>query len=114
MTMLSSFGTGALPLAAVALGTSLVGRAGAGATLTVAVGLGSLAGSLVMTVFPLRGEPDQQARRHFAAVELALIGCALAPNLPLALAGHRLQVDRGQDQAGGHPFDHAPLPVASG
>jgi len=75
MTMLSSFGTGALPLAAVALGTSLVGRAGAGATLTVAVGLGSLAGSLVMTVFPLRGEPDQRARRHFAAV--AGIGAGL-------------------------------------
>ena len=90
MTLLSAFGGGAMPLAAVALATGLVGRAGPGATLIVADGLGSLAGSLAVTAFPLRGEPDRQARWHFVAVAIGIAGCALAPTLALALVGFAL------------------------
>jgi len=90
MTMLGALGMGALPLAAVALGSSLVGRAGAGATLTMAVGAGSLAGSLAVTVFPIRGEPDLQARRLFAVLVLVIVGCSLAPTFGFALAGFAL------------------------
>jgi hypothetical protein len=90
MTMLGALGLGALPLAAVALGSSLAGRASAGATLTMAAGAGGLAGSLAVTIFPIRGEPDLLARRLFAALTGVIVGCALAPTFVLSVAGFAL------------------------
>jgi hypothetical protein len=87
MTMLSALGLGALPLAAVALGTSLADRPGAGATLTMAAGAGGLAGSLAVTIFPLRGDPDLLARWLFAVLVAVTLGCSLAPTFVLSLAG---------------------------
>jgi hypothetical protein len=86
LTMLGALGMGALPLAAVALGTSLTGQAGAGATLTMATGAGSLIGSLLVTGFPLRGEPESLARRLSAVVVGVTAGAALAPTFGLSLA----------------------------
>ncbi|HST85616.1 MAG TPA: hypothetical protein VLL08_28010 [Kineosporiaceae bacterium] len=90
MTMLGALGMGALPLAAVALGSSLAGRAGAGATLTMAAGAGGLVGSLAVTIFPIRGEPDLLARRLFAALTVVIVGCALAPTFVLSVTGFAL------------------------
>jgi MFS family permease len=87
LTMLNALGAGTLPLAAVALGLTLAGRAGAGATLTTAVGIGSLAGSLLVTAVPLRGDPDRRARELFAALVVVTVGCALASTFALALVG---------------------------
>ncbi|GAA0390688.1 hypothetical protein GCM10009530_47400 [Microbispora corallina] len=87
LTLLSAPQIGALPVIAAVLAPHLTHRPGAAATLTVAAGLGSLAGSLVVTVFPLRGEPETLALRLFAVTAAATALCALAPAYPLALAG---------------------------
>jgi hypothetical protein len=90
MTMLGAFGLGALPVIAAVLGPHLTTRAGAAATLTVAYGLGNLVGSLLVTIFPLRGEPDVLALRLFGALAIATAVGALAPSYPLALGGFAL------------------------
>jgi MFS family permease len=90
MTMLGALGLGALPVIAAVLGPHLTDRPGAGATLTVAYGLGNLAGSLLVTILPLRGEPDVLALRLFAALATATAICAFAPSFPSALAGFAL------------------------
>jgi predicted MFS family arabinose efflux permease len=55
--------------------------------LTVAFGVGGLVGALLVTVFPLRGEPERLALRLFAAVAAATGLCAFAPAYGFALAG---------------------------
>jgi hypothetical protein len=75
-------------LAAVALGTTLAGRPGAGAMLSVADGVGALIGSLAVTVWPLRGEPELLARRLFVLVAVLIAGCALAPEFGFAMIGY--------------------------
>jgi MFS family permease len=75
------------PIAAI-FGPGLTGRPGAGAALTVAFGVGRLAGALLVTVFPLRGEPERLALRLFATVAtVATALCAFAPTYAFALAG---------------------------
>lgn len=86
-TLLAALGKGGLPVIAGVLGPGLTDRPGAAATLIVAYGAGNLAGSLVMTVFPLRGEPASLVLRLYAAVACATALCALAPTYALALAG---------------------------
>jgi hypothetical protein len=90
MAVLDAVGMGVMPLAAVALGTTLAGRPGAGAMLGVAAGIGALAGSLTVTVLPLRGEPEVLARRLFVLVMVLIAGSALAPEFALALVGYGL------------------------
>ena len=90
MTMLGALGLGALPVTAAVVGPHLTARPGAAATLTVAYGLGNLGGSLLVTIFPLRGEPDVLALRLFAALASATAVCAFAPSYPSALAGFAL------------------------
>src|SRR4051794_38489695 len=53
-TMLTALGGGALSVVAVLLAQELGSRAGSGATLVAAFGLGNLAGSLLVTAFPQR------------------------------------------------------------
>jgi hypothetical protein len=90
MTLLTALGMGAMPVIAVVLGPHLTDRPGAGATLTVAYGLGNLGGSLLVTIVPLRGEPERLALWLFAAMAATLALGALAPGFPLALAGFTL------------------------
>jgi len=85
-TLLTALSGGALSVVAVVLGAALSPRAGAGATLVAAFGLGNLAGSLLVTARPLRGEPDAAGIRWVAAIGAAYALCALAPTYPLALA----------------------------
>jgi hypothetical protein len=81
---LSAASFGAVPgVIAVVFGVALHGS---GATLSAAFGLGTLAGSLLVTAVPLRGEPELLARRAAAATGAALALCAVAPSYPLALA----------------------------
>jgi hypothetical protein len=87
MTLISALQLGALPVIAAVLGPRLSDRPGAGATLTVALGLGGLAGALLVTVFPLRGEPEPLAVRLFTATAVATALCALAPSYVFALLG---------------------------
>ena len=81
ITVLASFGTGGLAVIAAVLGS---------ATLMAAFGLGVLGGSLLVTAFPLRGEPERhdRVRRRRAGVALGLT--AAAPTYPLTLAGFAL------------------------
>jgi hypothetical protein len=90
MAMLDAVGMGVMPLAAVAFGSTLAGRPDAGAMLSVASGVGALAGSLTVTVWPLRGEPELLARRLFVLAVVLIVGCALAPVLALAVVGYAL------------------------
>ncbi|MEV5750593.1 MFS transporter [Actinoallomurus sp. NPDC052308] len=90
MTLLNALSLGAIPVIAVVLGPHLTARPGAGAALTVACGLGNLGGSLLVTVFPLRGEPERLALQLFTGLAVTLALAAVTPGLPLALAGFAL------------------------
>jgi hypothetical protein len=85
-TMLTALSTGGLPVVAVVLGAQLSNRSGAGATLAAAFGIGNLAGSLLVTAFPVRGEPEVLTTRFVAVMAAALGLCAAAPTYPLAVA----------------------------
>jgi hypothetical protein len=89
-TMLSAASFGALPVVAVVLGPALTSHASAGASLVAAFGLGNLAGSGLVTAFPLRAEPERLTTRWAAVMGAALGVCALAPSYPLALAAFGL------------------------
>lgn len=90
LTLLGALSLGAMPVIAAVLGPHLTHRPGAGATLTVAYGLGNLGGSLLVTIFPLRGEPERLALRLFTAMAATLALGSLAPGFPVALAGFAL------------------------
>jgi len=89
-TMLTGFSTGALSVIAVLFGHALSPRPGAGATLAAMFGLGNLAGALLVTAFPLRGEPEALMTRHAVLMGLALALCAAAPGYVPALAAFAL------------------------
>jgi predicted MFS family arabinose efflux permease len=89
-TLATAFGLGGIPIVAVVLADHLTDREGAGAVLVAVFGVGSLVGSLVVTAFPLRGEPELLTTRHVALFGAATMLCAFAPTYPLALAGFAL------------------------
>lgn len=90
LTLLSALELGALPVIATTYGPRLAHHAAAGAVLTTALGLGSLAGSLLVTAVPLRGEPEVLARRLFAVLAGTTALAACAPTYATALAGFAL------------------------
>ena len=81
ITMLTAFALGGLALIAAVLGS---------ATLMAAFGFGVLAGSLLLTAVPLRGEPERLTAYGATAQAIALGLTALAPTYPLTLAGFAL------------------------
>jgi hypothetical protein len=85
-TMVANVTGGALAVVAVLLGGALGAGPSAGAALMAAFGLGNLGGSLLVTAFPLRGEPEKLVARHVAVMAAAFAACAVAPSYPLALA----------------------------
>lgn len=89
-TVVTAGSLGGLPVVAVVLGAHLHASPGAGAALVAAFGLGNLAASLLLTAFPLRGEPETLTIRHVALMGLAVVLCAVAPGYPLALAAFAL------------------------
>jgi len=74
----------------VVLAERLGAGAGAGASLVAAFGLGNLAGSLLVTAVPLRGEPELLTSRTVAVMGAMLALCAVAPSFPLAVAAFAL------------------------
>jgi predicted MFS family arabinose efflux permease len=89
-TLATAFSLGGIPIVAVVLAGHLTDQEGAGAPLVAVFGVGSLVGSLVVTAFPLRGEPELLTTRHVALFGVATMLSAFAPNYPLALAGFAL------------------------
>jgi hypothetical protein len=89
-SMLTAVSGGALSVVAVILGSKLGAGAAGGATLVAAFGLGNLVGSLLVTAFPQRGEPERLVTRHLAIMGAALCLCAVAPSYPLALGAFAL------------------------
>ncbi|WP_405864766.1 hypothetical protein [Streptomyces sp. NBC_00005] len=85
LTMLSALELGALPVVAAAFGPRLTHQAAAGATLIATYGVGNLAGSLLVTAFPLRGEPETLAIRLFTALAVVTFTAALSPGYVFAL-----------------------------
>jgi hypothetical protein len=75
---------------AAVLGASLSAGRGAGAALAAAFGLGNLGGSLLLTAFPLHGEPEALVARHVTLMGAALGLCAVAPSYAFALAAFAL------------------------
>ena len=71
---------------AVGLAVGLGRPAAAGALLAALYGLGNLAGSFLVTVVPLRGDPDRTVLRFSSVVALTFAACGLAPSYPLAVA----------------------------
>jgi MFS family permease len=84
-TMATALVLGGLSVIAVQFAPRLGLDPAAGAALATAFGLGNLAGSLLVTARPLRGESETLTSRWVAVIALALAGCALAPTFPLAL-----------------------------
>jgi hypothetical protein len=86
VTLLTALSLGALgSVIAVVFGSTLTSRPGAGAALAAAFGLGNLAGSLLVTAFPLRGEPETMTARFALLMSACLALCAIAPSYPSAL-----------------------------
>ncbi len=89
-TLCTAVSLGGIPVVAVVLAGHLTDQPGAGAPLVAVFGAGSLAGSLLVTAFPLRGEPELLTTRHVALFGVGAVCCALAPNYPLALVAFAL------------------------
>jgi predicted MFS family arabinose efflux permease len=85
-TVTTAFVLGALTVVAVQLAPRLGLEAAAGAALATAFGIGNLSGSLLLTLRPLRGEPEALTIRWVAVLAMALVVAALAPTFPFALA----------------------------
>lgn len=88
LTMIVALGMAALPVTAVQLTTVFgVGAAAAG-VLTATYGAGNLAGSMVVMLRPLRGDPDRLMRVLAAAVVLGLVAVVLSPGFGAAIAAY--------------------------
>lgn len=77
-----------LPIVAVSSTASLGEAAGAGAVLTAAYGVGSLAGSIGVMLRPLRGSADTLMTSFAFTVAGMLVVISLVPNLIFAVAAY--------------------------
>lgn len=84
-TMVTSLATGGLAVLAVRLADRLHLDPAAGATMMAAFGVGILAGSLALTIRPLRGDPERVMIAGVAGIAVTVAACALAGSLPVAL-----------------------------
>jgi predicted MFS family arabinose efflux permease len=89
-TMMTALTLGAMSVFSVLLGQELTGRPRTGALLGAAFGIGNLLGSLAVTAFPLRGEPERLTVRHVVLMAVAFGLCGLAPTYPVALLAFAL------------------------
>ncbi|WP_411345021.1 hypothetical protein ACE3MZ_02715 [Paenibacillus sp. WLX1005] len=83
--MAAAFPGGAISVIAVAFASEQLGNSAGGGWLVAAFGLGNLAGSLLLTLFPLRGEPERNMLLYTALVAVTFGICALAAQTYLAL-----------------------------
>jgi MFS family permease len=89
-TMVTALPAGAIAVLAVALGKHLATSPVSGTMLAAAYGLGNLFGSLLVTVFPLSGEPEKLVSRHTAIVGVTFGICAAVSSYPLAVVAFGL------------------------
>jgi MFS family permease len=89
-TVVAAMSGGAVAVLTVSLSHELHAPGESGAFLTAAYGFGSLLGSLLVTAFPLTGEPERHVSRWAAAVGAAFAACALVPGIPLGVVGFGL------------------------
>jgi MFS family permease len=85
-TTIAALGSGGLLVIAVVFGARLGGHASGGALLAGAFGVGSLAGSLALSVRPLHTEPERTTLALLAATGVCVALCALAPDQAAAAA----------------------------
>ena len=86
-TMVTSLTLGGLGVLAVQLSPQLEVAPTAGATLMATFGVGNLVASLIVTAWPLRGEPEVSTTWAIVVIGLCLAACALASEFPVALVG---------------------------
>jgi hypothetical protein len=87
LTTLAAAATGgAIGVAAVLLAVDLSGDSSRGPWLICALGLGNLAGSLVVLARPLRGDAVRRSLAFAAALGVAYLLVAAAPSYPTAVA----------------------------
>ncbi|MBN6190901.1 hypothetical protein JQN58_29005 [Aneurinibacillus sp. BA2021] len=90
-TSVAAVAVGAVPILAVAtVSVHEWGGRDAAALLAAAFGAGTLAGSLAVTVRPLRGAPEHAVTWAASGVSAALAVCALAPSRGVAAIGFAL------------------------
>ncbi|WP_258574263.1 MFS transporter [Streptomyces shenzhenensis] len=90
LTMIVALGVAALPITAVHM-TKILGIASStAAVLTAAYGLGNLAGSAVVMLFPLTGDPDRLMRRLALGVVTGLALVAASQFFALSVAAYAL------------------------
>ncbi|MDG4758994.1 MFS transporter [Micromonospora sp. WMMD710] len=90
VTTVAAVTGGAMSVLAVALAADLGREAVSGALLAAAYGAGNLAAALLVTVFPLTGEPEQLTVRWAAIGAVAVALCAAVPGFPVAVAAFAL------------------------
>ncbi|MDQ4504525.1 MFS transporter [Sinomonas sp. ASV322] len=88
LTVVVALSVAALPVTAVASTGLLHVVPAAAAALTAAYGLGSLAGSAAVMIWPLRGQADELTTRLALCVAAALAAAALAPGFAFAVAAY--------------------------
>ncbi|MEJ8304524.1 hypothetical protein [Saccharibacillus sacchari] len=81
LTMAAALPGGAISVLAVAFAERTAQAGGpSGGYLVTAFGLGNLAGSLLLVLFPLRGNPEKQMRGWTAAVAASFVCCGFMPS----------------------------------
>ncbi|MEV7731793.1 MFS transporter [Streptomyces sp. NPDC088921] len=90
LTMIVALSVAALPITAVHMTKVLGIDTSTAAVLTAAYGLGNLAGSAAVMVFPLTGDPDRLMRRLALGVVVGLGMVAASPALSLSVAAYGL------------------------
>ena len=84
-TMITSLATGGLAVLAVRLAEHLEISAASGATMMAAFGIGTLLGSLALTLRPLSSDPERVMLWGVTGIGVTVAACAAAGSLPAAL-----------------------------
>ncbi|WP_405425556.1 MFS transporter [Micromonospora sp. NBC_00617] len=86
VTMVGALTGGAISVLAVMLAADLGREAASGALLAAAYGGGNLVAALLVTAFPLTGEPERLTFRWAALGAVAVALCAAVPGFPVGVA----------------------------
>lgn len=89
-TLAAAMSGGAVAVLTVALSRELHAPGESGALLTAAYGFGNLLGSLLVTAFPLTGEPERQVSRWAAISGVVFAASALTQSIPLGVVAFGL------------------------
>ncbi|MEU4470558.1 MFS transporter [Micromonospora sp. NPDC023888] len=90
VTTVAALTGGAISVLTVALAADLGRQAVSGALLAAVYGGGNLAAALLVTAFPLTGEPERLTVRWAALGAVGIALCAAVPGFPLALVAFAL------------------------